>query len=326
MADHSTPVILDCDPGHDDAMAILLAWADPAVDVLAITTVAGNQTLDKTSLNARRVCTLASIADVPVAAGCARSLASEPVSAGHLHGESGLDGATFGDPTVSLRDEHAVDLMHGILGERAKQAGDAGPVTLVATGPLTNVATLLRRHPEDRSRVRELVVMGGSTERGNVTPYAEFNIFADPEAAAEVVASGIPVRFHGLNVTYQAQATPDVLDRLRALGSDVAEVCVDLLTFYGDRYRQLRGFQGPPLHDPVAVAAVIDPDVVATASVPLAIELRGEHTRGATVFDLDHSTGREPNATVALRLNHDAFWDLMVGAIQRLGATASSGG
>lgn len=312
---HAIPIILDCDPGHDDAMALLLAAADPTVDVLAITTVAGNQELGKTSLNARRVCTLAGITDVPIAAGCARPLASEPVGAGHVHGESGLDGAAFVEPAVPLCGEHAAELMHRVVSGHTQRGGQ---VTMVATGPLTNVATLFRRHPEDRSRLRELVIMGGSTERGNCAPYAEFNIFADPEAAAEVVASGVPMRFHGLNVTYQAQATPDILDRIRAPAGRVAGVCVDLLTFYGNRYRQLLGFEGPPLHDPVAVAAVIDPGVVTTAAVPLAIELRGEHTRGATVFDLDHTTGREPNATVALRLDRDSFWDLMIGAITRL--------
>ncbi len=307
------PVILDCDPGHDDAMAILLAYADPAVDLRAITTVAGNQALDKTSLNARRVCTLAGIGEVPVAAGCDRSLAGQRVSAGYVHGESGLDGAEFDEPTVDLRGEHAVDLMHAVL------AGAAEPVTLVGVGPLTNIATLLRRHPGDRSRVRELVIMGGSTERGNYTPAAEFNIYADPEAAAELVDSGIPFRMHGLNVTYQAQATADVLDRIRTLGTRVAGVCADLLTFYGYHYRRLLGFDGPPLHDPVAVAALIDPDVVTSVPAPVAVELRGEHTRGATVVDLDRSTGRDANATVALRLDRERFWGLMIAAIDRLG-------
>lgn len=310
------PIILDCDPGHDDAMAMLLAHADPAIDLRAITTVAGNQTLERVTLNARRMCTVADIREVPLAAGCDRPLSGEPVLAGHVHGESGLEGPEFGEPTVDIREEHAVALMHRVLVEHPE------PVTLVAIGPLTNVATLLRQHPRDRSHIREIVVMGGSTERGNYTPAAEFNIYADPEAAAEVVGSGVPLRLHGLNVTHQAQATPDVIARIEAVGSPLAGICVQLLTFYSARYRALWGFDGPPLHDPVAVASVIDPQVVSYVNAPLAVELAGEHTRGATVIDLDGSTGRTAGADVALRLDRDRFWGLMVGAIDKLGAEA----
>lgn len=307
-----TPVILDCDPGHDDAMAILLTRANPALQLLAITTVAGNATLDKTTVNAGRVCTLAGITDVPLAAGCDRALGGDLARAGHVHGESGLDGAAFAEPPVPPRAEHAVELMHRLLTEHPE------PVTLLAVGPLTNVATLFRHHPQDRERVREVVIMGGTTGRGNYTPYAEFNIVADPEAAAEVVGSGVRLRMHGLNVTHQAQATPDVLARIRELGSPLAEVCSELLTFYGDRYRQLGGFDGPPLHDPVAVAGVIDPEIATYVEAPLAIEVRGEHTRGATVVDLDGHTGRPPNAAVALALDRQRFWALMLGAIAEL--------
>lgn len=313
MPTHVTPVILDCDPGHDDAMAILLARADPAVELLAITTVAGNVSLDKTTRNAGLVCALAGITDVPLAAGCDSGLAGELVRAGNVHGASGLDGVAFAEPAVPPRDEHAVELMHGVL------AGHTDPVTILAVGPLTNIATLFRRYPRDRERVREIVVMGGSTGRGNHTPYAEFNIAADPEAAAEVVASGVRLRMHGLNVTHQAEATPDVLGRIRALGSPLAEACAGLLDFYGDRYRELGAFAGPPLHDPVAVAAVIDPGIVTYVEAPLAIEVGGEHTRGATVVDLDGRTGRPPDAAVALGLDRERFWSLMVGAIAELG-------
>lgn len=307
-----TPVILDCDPGHDDAMAILLTRAHPALHLLAITTVAGNVTLDKTTVNAGRVCALAGIHDVPLAAGCDRALAGDLARAGHVHGESGLDGAAFGEPAVPPRAEHAVELMHRLLAKHPE------PVTLLAIGPLTNVATLFRHHSQDRERVREVVIMGGTTGRGNYTPYAEFNIAADPEAAAEVVGSGVRLRMHGLNVTHQVQATPDVLARIRELGSPLAEVCSDLLTFYGDRYRQL-GFDGPPLHDPVAVAGVIDPEIATYVETPLAIELRGEHTRGATVADLEGHTGRAPNAAVALALDRQHFWVLMLRALAELG-------
>ncbi|MDB4873019.1 MAG: Ribosylpyrimidine nucleosidase [Gemmatimonadales bacterium] len=307
------PIILDCDPGHDDAMAILLSAAHPAVELRAITTVAGNQVLGKTTLNARRICTLAGITGVPIAAGCDRPLARELVIADDVHGDSGLDGPAFGEPTVPVEDEHAVDLMHRVLAESNE------PVTLVAVGPLTNVATLLRRHPDDRSRIREIVIMGGSIERGNQTPYAEFNIFVDPEAAAEVIGSGVPVAMHGLNVTHQALATPDVLDRLRVLGTPLADTCVELLTFFASTYRRLWGFEAPPLHDPVAVAYVIDRAVVGCVKAPVRIEVTGEHTRGATVIDLHDRMGWEPNVTVGLRLDRERFWDLMVGAVRYLG-------
>jgi purine nucleosidase len=307
------PVILDCDPGHDDALAIMLAAADPAVDLLAVTTVAGNQTLPKTTLNARRVCTLAGITGVPIAAGCDAPLAGALRVADDIHGDSGLDGPVWGEPTVGLDPRHAVELQHDLL------VASPEPLTIVAVGPLTNVATLLRRHPDDRARIHEIVVMGGSTERGNVTPYAEFNIYVDPEAAHEVVASGVPFTLCGLNVSHQALATSDVLDRLRGLRTPLGDACVALLLFFASTYRRIFGFAAPPLHDPVAVARVIDPAVVACVERNVVVELAGEHTRGATVVDLHELSGRPPNARVAVGLDRDRFWDMVVNAVARLG-------
>jgi purine nucleosidase len=307
------PVILDCDPGHDDALAIMLAAAHPAVDLLAVTTVAGNQTLPKTTLNARRVCTLAGISDVPVAAGCEAPLAGELRTADDVHGDSGLDGPVWAEPTVELDPRHAVELQHALL------AGSPEPVTIVAVGPLTNIATLLRRHPDDQTRISEIVVMGGSTERGNVTPYAEFNIYTDPEAAHEVLGSGVPFTLCGLNVSHQALATTDVLDGLRALQTPLGDACVELLLFFASTYRRIFGFAAPPLHDPVAVARVIDPAVVTCVERNVVVELGGEHTRGATVVDLHELSGRPPNAQVAVELDRDRFWDMVVTAVERLG-------
>jgi inosine/uridine nucleosidase len=307
------PVIVDCDPGHDDALAIILAAGDPRIDLLAITTVAGNQTLEKTTLNARRVCTAAGITGVPVAAGCDRPLVAELRTAPEVHGASGLDGPTFGEPTVPLADEHAVALMRRIL------LGHPERVTLVPLGPLTNVATLLRDHPEVRPRIREIVLMGGSTERGNITPYGEFNIVVDPEAADIVLHSGLPVTLCGLNVTHQARVTPAVVARLRGLDTDLARTCVDLMTFFAETYQQVFGFAQPPLHDPVAVARVIDPALVECVAAPVTVELAGTHTRGATVVDLHGRTGAAPNAQVAMRLRQHAFWDLVVQSVRTLG-------
>ncbi|MGV9775562.1 nucleoside hydrolase [Streptosporangium sp. NPDC003464] len=307
------PVILDCDPGHDDALAILLAVAHPAIDLRAVATVAGNQTVQKTALNARRMLGLAGAAGVPVAAGCDRPLVAPLEIGDYVHGESGLDGPAFGEPDVPLDPRHGVELIHDTL------AAAEEPVTIVAIGPLTNIATLLRRHPGDRERIREIVIMGGSTERGNHTPYAEFNVYADPEAAAEVLGSGVPTTWVGLNVSHQALVTSDVLERIGALGTPLARICVELLTFFGSSYHRAWGFPAPPLHDPITVAYLIDPAVLTRVRVGLRIELDGAHTRGATVADLHGRMDWEPNAEVGTVLDKDRFWDLMIGAIDVLG-------
>ena len=310
----TVPTILDCDPGHDDMVAIMLAAAHPRIDLLAITTVAGNGTLERTTHNARAVCGLAGIRDVPIAAGAAGPLVGTLRTAPHVHGESGLEGAELGGAEdVPLADEHAVDLMTRLLREAPE------PVTLVPTGPLTNIALLLRTHPELAERVREIVLMGGSTGGGNIQPLAEFNIHVDPEAADVVFTSGLPVTMCGLNVTHQALATEAVLERLRTLGTPLADTVVQLLGFFRDRYRDLWGLPAPPVHDPVAVARVIDPELVRCEEAHVAVELHGTHTRGATVCDRFGVTGRTPNARVAMELDAPAFWDLVVSAVDRLG-------
>jgi inosine-uridine nucleoside N-ribohydrolase len=309
----AVPVLLDCDPGHDDAIAILLAAASPAIDLLGITTVAGNQTLAKTTLNARRVCTAAGITSVPIAAGRAEPLHGRLQDGEAIHGESGLDGPSFGEPTVGIEPVGAVEFMRRVIMDADR------PVTLVATGPLTNVAALLLAHPEVTEGLHQISLMGGSTERGNASPYAEFNIWADPEAADIVFGCGLPITMSGLNVTHQALATRDVLDRIAALGTPLATICVDLLTFFADSYRQVFGFEAPPLHDPVAMAWVIDPTLVSTVEANVTIELTGTYTRGATVVDLHKATGRPPNARVAVGLETGRFWDLVVAAVDALG-------
>ncbi|MFJ8074075.1 nucleoside hydrolase [Streptomyces sp. NPDC096176] len=307
------PVIVDCDPGHDDALALVLAAGDPAVDLLAITTVAGNQTVDKTTLNARRICTVAGITGVPLAAGCARPLVQPLLVADDVHGESGLDGPAFGEPTVDAVPEHAVDLMHRVLTEHPE------PVTLVPTGPLTNVALLLTRHPESAAHIREIVLMGGSTGRGNRTPAAEFNIHVDPEAAHTVFTSGLPVTMCGLNVTHQALVTGEVLARLERLDTRLSRICAELMTYFAATYRRLWGFAAPPLHDPVAVARVIDPEIVRCVEANVVVELHGQYTRGATVTDLHQYLDRPVNAQVAVELDTERFWDRVIAAVDALG-------
>ncbi|HYI20499.1 MAG TPA: nucleoside hydrolase [Solirubrobacteraceae bacterium] len=309
-----TPVIIDCDPGHDDMLAIMLAAAHPAVELLGITTVAGNGTLERTTANARATCALAGIRDVPIAAGAPRPLVAPPRIAADVHGESALEGAELpsGDD-VPLQDVHAVELIARLVREAP------GPVTLIPTGPLTNVAMFARRHPELLERVEQIVLMGGTMGEGNTTPVAEFNIVVDPEAADIVVTCGVPVTICGLDVTHQALATPDVLARLEALGTPVAATVVQLLRYFGERYAALWGFPSPPVHDPVAVARVIDPAIVGCEPVFAAIELTGTHTRGATVCDRHGRLGREPNALVATTLDADRFWALIVDALATLG-------
>jgi inosine-uridine nucleoside N-ribohydrolase len=248
--------------------------------------------------------TLAGLTDVPVAAGAAGPRRGELVTAPDIHGETGLDGAELPAPTVALDERGAVELMMA-----------RGPATVVATGPLTNVAELLERAPDT---VSEIVWMGGSTDRGNTRPYAEFNAFVDPEAAAIVFASGVPLTMVGLNLTHQAQATPDVFDRLRAIGNPSAEAAIGWLSFFAETYRTVFGFGGPPVHDPCALAVLIDPSLVRCVDAFVAIETDGPWTRGATVVDLHGTLQRPPNARVAMELDAPGFWDLVIDAIAAL--------
>jgi purine nucleosidase/pyrimidine-specific ribonucleoside hydrolase len=297
------PVVLDCDPGHDDVFAILLAAAHPAIDLRAITTVAGNGTLEQVTRNALRVCALAGITDIPVAAGPA---GREIATAQEIHGTSALDGADLPEPADLLSDEDAVTLTERLLEETE--------LTIIATGPLTNVAALLERRPDLRPRI---VFMGGSCGRGNWRPLAEFNIWADPEAADRVLTSGLPVTMVGLDVTHQALATPDVLDRLTT--TPLARTMADLLRFFASTYDEVFGMPDPPVHDPVAVAAVAQPELLEFVDAPVSVELTGTYTRGATVVDLHGVTRQPPNARVAVELDRPGFWDLMLSAIERLG-------
>ncbi len=305
------PCIHDCDPGHDDAVALLLAAAHPALDLRAITTVGGNAPLDKVTLNARRVCTLAGIRDVPIAAGADGPGDRVLEPAADVHGESGLDGPELPAPNVPLDARPALELIADTL------AAADEPVTIFATGPLTNVAAALER--VERERVREVVWMGGSTERGNRTPYAEFNAWVDPAAAATVLASGVPFTMVGLNLTHQARATAEVIARMRALGTPLGDTVAGWFEFFRSTYRSLFGADAPPVHDPCAVALVAEPGVVRCVDAFMAVETDGRWTRGATVVDLRGRYGREPNARIAIELDVARFWDAVVTAVERLG-------
>ncbi|MFC4119110.1 nucleoside hydrolase [Nonomuraea zeae] len=307
-----TPIILDCDPGHDDVFAIWLAAGHPEIDLRAITTVGGNGQLGQTTYNARVVTELAGITGVPISPGADGPLLRGLTPAGGVHGENALGGPELPVPSLAADPRTAIELIRDTL-DRAEQE-----VTIVATGPLTNIAMFVRAHPDRLSRVREVVWMGGSTERGNITPYAEFNSWSDPEAAAIVLASGLPFTMIGLNVTHQALATPDVLARIGAIGNRTAAFGVELLSFLNAAYDKDQGMPAGPLHDPVAVALVAVPGVVTTVRTRLDIELHGTETAGATSVDLLGNLKRPPNADVGTGIDVPEFWRMIEAAIRTL--------
>jgi pyrimidine-specific ribonucleoside hydrolase len=302
----STQILLDCDPGHDDAIALLLALASPEVELLGVTTVAGNQTLAKTTANAIRVLELVGRGEVPVAAGADRPLVRERSVAANVHGETGLDGPDLPPPQGAPVGTHAVDF----LAERI-----AG-TTLVATGPLTNVALLLARHPG--AEPERLVLMGGAIAEGNVTPAAEFNIWADPEAAARVFSSGLDVTMVGLDVTHRALLSRAHAEQVRG-GGRVGRFVAELLDFYGIFHREIYGFDGSPVHDAVALAQVIRPELIELERLNVRVDCESSLCRGRTVVDVWRRTGLEPNASIAVGIHSEAFLDLLLERLAKLG-------
>jgi purine nucleosidase len=300
-----TRLVLDCDPGHDDAIALLLALASPEVDLLGVTTVHGNQTLDKTTDNALRVLELVGRTDVPVARGAERPLVRELHVAAHVHGESGLDGPELPPARTAAVEQAAVDfLLEHVVGD----------VVVVAVGPLTNVALAL----DEGLRPQRIVLMGGAIAEGNMTPAAEFNIWADPEAAQRVFHAGVPVTMVGLDVTHRALLTPAWAERFRAAGR-VGAFVADLVEFFKRYHARTYGWDGAPIHDAVALAQAIRPGVVVTEHVNVEVELESELCRGRTVVDRWRRTERSPNADVAVEIDGDAFLELLLDRIGGLG-------
>jgi inosine-uridine nucleoside N-ribohydrolase len=305
-----TPIIIDCDPGHDDAIALLLALGGPELELLGVTTTYGNQTLEKTTANALRVLELAGRGDIPVASGASVPLRRELTVAAHVHGESGLDGPTLPPPTLAPVSDDAVEWMAGAVEDAS------GPVTLVPTGPLTNIARYLDEHGADG--LERIVLMGGAIAEGNMTPAAEFNIWADPEAAQKVFDAPLDVTMIGLDVTHRAVTGPDVQRRLREAGS-IGVFVAELVDFFTVYHRETYGWDGAPIHDAVAVAHVVRPGLVETRLRNVEVERESELCRGRTVVDLWHRTDRPANAHVGVDLDTDAFFDLLVERIGRLG-------
>ena len=308
----SLPIILDCDPGHDDAIALILALASPELELKAVTTSAGNQTPDKTLRNALRILTLLQSSDIPVAGGAVKPLMRELIIADNVHGESGLDGPDLPEPNFAPQTCNAVELIAQTL--RASQQ----PVTVVATGPLTNIALLLTSHPELHAKISRIVIMGGAAMLGNWTPAAEFNIYVDPEAAEIVFQSGLPIVMAGLDVTHRAQIMSEDIERFRHLGNPVADVVADLLDFFMEYHKQEKwGFQGAPLHDPCTIAWLIKPEIFTCADRWVGVETQGKYTQGMTVVDYYSLTANQPNTTVMMDVDRQAFVDLLV---ERIGA------
>lgn len=303
-------IIMDCDPGHDDAIAIILAAVQPELEILGITTVSGNAEIEKTTNNALKICDLVSLTDVVVSKGASEPLIRVRETAPGIHGDSGLDGPELPEPSRSWSKEHGSDTIVRLIKESKE------PVTILPTGPLTNVALALSKAPEIKDNIEEIVLMGGGTF-GNWTPTAEFNIWADPEAAKKVFDSGIPIAVMGLDITHQALATKEVIDQVSKIDNKVAKIVGELLVFFASTYKEMFDFDGAPVHDVLTVAYCVAPELFKVKEVNITVETKGEFTAGTTLIDLHDVTGREINARFGLELDVEGFWKLMIDALKK---------
>lgn len=307
-------IIIDTDPGQDDAVAILLALASPELEVLGITAVAGNVPLRLTERNARIVCELAGRTDIPVFAGADAPLSRRLVTAEHVHGKTGLDGPQLPDPTMSLQERHAVDFIIETL-----RTEPPGSVTLVPIGPLTNIALALQKAPDIAVRIAEIVLMGGAYfEVGNITPAAEFNIYVDPEAADIVFSSGVALTVMSLDVTHKALTTRDRVDAFRAMGTQTGRMVAEWTDFFERFDKEKYGSEGAPLHDPCTIAWLLQPDLFTGRHINVEIETQSDLTRGMTVADWWRVTDREANAMFIGDINADGFFALLAQRIAKL--------
>lgn len=299
-----TKIILDCDPGHDDAVAITLAAKSPAIELLGITVVAGNQTLEKTTRNALNIVQHLGV-DVPVYAGCGEPMVRKKIIAGDIHGESGLDGPVFPPLERKAEPEHAVNYIIRTLLE------SEGDITVVTTGPMTNLAMAIRMEPRIVEKIKQIVLMGGSYQNGNVTPAAEFNIYADAEAAEVCFTSGRPITMVGLDVTRLALCYPSVVDRMEKIGNCASGLFVDLMRHFCKSQKEMFGWDGAPLHDPVTIAYLIDPSVMKVKPMNVRIELRSTDSYGRTNCDTFDYLHLPHTADVGIGLDVEKFWDII---------------
>lgn len=306
-------VLLDCDPGHDDAIGIMLAGRSPELELVGISVVAGNQTIEKTAINALNVCQYLGLDDVPVCAGCGQPMVRNRVIAGDIHGETGLDGPSFAPLTKKLDSRHGVQLIIDTLME------SDGDIILVPTGPLTNIAMAMRMEPRIIPKIKRIVLMGGSYQNGNVTPAAEFNIMADGEAAYVVFNSGRPITMVGLDVTRKVLCYPEIVDRMEKLDTPAAHLFADLMRFFNKSQKEVFGWEGGPLHDPVTCASIIDPDLLKTKHVHVSIDIRSAESYGRTNCDMFNYLQLEPNCDVAYDIDVERFWDIIEQGIKNYG-------
>lgn len=302
------PIILDGDPGHDDAIAWMLAFAQETLDIRGVVSVSGNAPLDRTTFNMLRIMTLLGVKDVPLAQGASRPLIGQPFAAPTVHGTSGLDGPALPEPQAELSPLGGVELTAKLLAESEQ------PITLVPTGPLTNIAALLLAFPELKPKIAHISMMGGGMLSGNWTPAAEFNILTDPEAAKIVFESGVPITMAGLDVTEKAYLTPKDFERVRGAGGKIAEITADWLEFFY-KFHQQFGYAGAPVHDPVAVVALVKPEILDIRDVYAQVETGGEYCRGATIGDFYNKSGKPPNARVIMDIDREAYVDMIVEAL-----------
>lgn len=307
------PIIIDCDPGQDDALALLLALASPEeLNVLGVTTVAGNVPLALTQKNARKVCELARRPDLLVHAGCPRPIMRPLATAEYVHGQSGLDGADLPEPQMPLQAKHGVDFLIDTL------IASAGEITLATLGPLTNLAIAMIKEPRILNQIREIVLMGGAIAQGNVTPSAEFNIYVDPHAAHVVFTSGVKLTMLSLDVTHQVITTPERLEAIRAIGTPICRVAANWLDYYGTYDIERYGFRGGPLHDPCVIAYLLQPSLFKSRHLYVEVETLGEMTIGRTVVDLWKTTKHEPNVNVVHAIDAEAFYKLLTQRLAKL--------
>ena len=297
-------IILDCDPGHDDAVAIMLAAINPKIELLGITVVAGNQKLEKTVNNALKVCNHLNL-DVPVYSGMSRPMIREQLIADDIHGETGLDGPKFEELKIKAEDKHAVNFIIDTLMNSDEK------VTLVPTGPLTNIGMAIRFEPRIIEKINRIVLMGGSYQLGNMTPAAEFNILADPDAAHIVFSSGVKIVMMGLDLTRQASATKEVVEKIKSLNNKASKLFVDLMEFFAASQKNVYGWSAPPVHDPTTIAYIIDPECIEVKPMFCEIELWSEKSYGRTLCDYFGILKKEPNVDVAVKLDFDKFWNLV---------------
>ena len=297
-------IILDCDPGHDDAVAIMLAAINPKIELLGITVVAGNQKLEKTVNNALKVCNHLNL-NVPVYSGMSRPMIREQLIADDIHGETGLDGPKFEELKIKAENKHAVNFIIDTLMNSDEK------ITLVPTGPLTNIGMAIRFEPKIIEKINRIVLMGGSYQLGNMTPAAEFNILADPDAAHIVFSSGVKLVMMGLDLTRQASATKEVVEKIKSLNNKASKLFVDLMEFFAASQKNVFGWTAPPVHDPTTIAYIIDPECIEVKPMFCEIELWSERSYGRTLCDYFGILKKKSNVDVAVKLDFDRFWNLV---------------